>query len=262
MKQTLTTLAILICMTTYGQVDIKEIDSSLGKVNNLLYASKFEVTNKLYNTFIYSLKKAKKEDQLSIARIDSTKWLSICPNGKLLSYHYHNSRAFEDYPVINISHNAAILFCKWLTDEYNLSRNRKFKKVIFRLPTEKEWIIAAQGGNDTAIFAWKGNNVREKNGKGLSRCNMLRTVVNDTNNTNKIAKSIHISEPVDTYLPNKFGLYNMCGNVAEMLDDMNIVKGGSWLDSVEDIKISSKKSYDGSAMPTIGFRFFAEIIEK
>jgi formylglycine-generating enzyme required for sulfatase activity len=249
-------------MTTYGQVDIKEIDSSLGKVNNLLYASKFEVTNKLYNTFIYSLKKAKKEDQLSIARIDSTKWSSIYPKEKILFCHYHISPAFINYPVVNISHNAAILFCKWLTDEYNLSRKRKFKKVIFLLPTEKEWISAAQGGNDTAIFTWKGNDVREKNGKGLYRCNMRRTVLSNIEDKNKFLKSIIMTSPVDYYWPNKFGLYNMCGNVAEMLDDKNIVKGGSWLDSVEDIKISSKKSYDGSAMPTIGFRYFAEIIEK
>ena len=260
MRQTLTTLTILICLTTYGQVDIKEVNKNLTKTSEMLYASKFEVSNQLYSTFIHSLKKAKKDNLLSIARIDSTQWLNKDAYNKPYVDYYHIHPAFKDYPVVNISYDAAVLFCKWLTDEYNSSPKRKFKKVIFRLPTEKEWTIAAKGGNESAIFSWEGNDVKDK--KGNYRCNMLRTGQGSIGNTNNLNGVVFISLSVKSFVPNKFGLYNMCGNVAEMLDDKNIVKGGSWLDPIEEIKIGSKKTYDGSAKPWVGFRYFVEIIEK
>src|SRR6478736_4482820 len=53
--------------------------------------------------------------------------------------------SFGHYPVVNISHKAAIAYCQWLTDEYNNLKKRKFKKVLFRLPTINEWQIAALG---------------------------------------------------------------------------------------------------------------------
>ena len=67
---------------------------------------------------------------------------------------------------------------------------------------------------------------------------------------------------VKYFYPNNLGLYNMSGNAAEMLSDRNIVKGGSWSDKSEFMKISSKQEYDGSAKRTVGFRYFLEIIEK
>ena len=47
------------------------------------------------------------------------------------------------------------------------------EKVKFRLPTEEEWIIAAQGGNNSAIYPWQGNELKNKKGKFM--CNFART---------------------------------------------------------------------------------------
>ena len=62
--------------------------------------------------------------------------------------------------------------------------------------------------------------------------------------------------------PNDFGLYNMSGNVAEMLSEKGITKGRSWMSTKENIEINARNKYDGVALPFIGFRYFAEIIEK
>ena len=66
---------------------------------------------------------------------------------------------------------------------------------------------------------------------------------------------------VDSYFPNDFGLYNMSGNVAEMVyDDIKTksagTAGGGWMNNEEEIKILGPDPYAGvtNAHPGIGFR--------
>ena len=51
-------------------------------------------------------------------------------------------------------------------------------------------------------------------------------------------------------------LYCMGGNVAEMIADSNITKGGSWGSLPYYLQITSSETYEG-ASPYIGFRFVA-----
>jgi formylglycine-generating enzyme required for sulfatase activity len=253
-------LAIQIGFSSFGQMNIKEVNHSLAKVNDSLYASKFEVSNKQYSCFINSLKTTKKNDILEIAQIDSTKWHDSLSNDNLYTKFYHNNPAFGNYPVLNISHLAAIKFCEWLTDEYNSSDFKKYKKVKFRLPTEQEWIMAASGEDNGAIYPWKGNELINK--KGLLMCNFLIPTNDSLGIAGSITNTPDKTVLVKYFYPNNLGLYNMSGNAAEMLSDRNIVKGGSWSDKAEFMTISSKQEYDGSAKRTVGFRYFLEIIEK
>jgi formylglycine-generating enzyme required for sulfatase activity len=73
-----------------------------------------------------------------------------------------------------------------------------------------------------------------------------------------------ITAPVKSYEPNTFGLYNMSGNVAEMLFEKGKTKGGSWLDSAEAMKIASNGKFAqySQPCPAIGFRVFMEVLEK
>lgn len=108
LHNTLDTLSIrsfeLSDLITYGQykVYLKKVKSDSGKV--------------------YYLK------QLP----DSNMCLPNCYN------QYVNSTEYDDYPVVGISWEAAMNFCKWLT----LKNNSKTIESIYRIPTRSEWISA------------------------------------------------------------------------------------------------------------------------
>jgi formylglycine-generating enzyme len=254
MKHILTFILVQIFVPIYGQINIKEVDKSLTKIRVNFYASKYEVSNSQYLAFIQSLTETRQYEKLGIAQIDSSMWLDESEYNKPFVSYYHTHPAYKDYPVLNIRHDAAILFCEWLTNEYNSSSKRKFKKVKFRLPTEKEWMMAAQGGNNQAVYPWQGNELKDK--KGQYMCNFSRS--KDVS----ALKTSSITSPVKSFLPNKYGMYNMSGNVAEMLTVNNIVKGGSWLDSPDFTIIANKQTYDGSPKNSVGFRYFVDVIDK
>ena len=65
---------------------------------------------------------------------------------------------------------------------------------------------------------------------------------------------------VDSYWPNDYGLYNVIGNVSEMLQVKGIARGGNWDMAPEDAVLTSEQTYSG-ADPRIGFRVFMEVIE-
>jgi formylglycine-generating enzyme len=251
------TLSTLLSLTAFGQADIKEINESLAKINDRLYASKYEVSNKLYMTFLHSLKQSNKTDLLSVAQVDTLKWKDALSFNEPYVSFYHSHPAYHNYPVVNINHEAAKLFCEWLTEQYNSDPKRKFKKILFRLPSEKEWMMAAQAGDNSAIYPWEGKDLRNK--KGQIMCNFKREL-NDIDKKN--TDNADITAPVNSYWKNNFGLYTVSGNVAEMINEKGIAKGGSWRDGSEYLKIDAKYKYDGNAQTFMGFRYFAEILEE
>jgi formylglycine-generating enzyme required for sulfatase activity len=262
MKNILLVIFFFFFLETFGQIDVKQIDRSLAKINNLLYASKFEVSNKNYREFLQALIKQNRMAELSISRIDTLKWndnISSYSNNPYVDY-YHKHPAYNDYPVVNVSYEAAQLYCEWLTKMYNTSPKRKFKKVLFRLPSENEWETAARGGDSLSKYPWKGEFLRTK--KGLYFCNFARYKNESSSMERKSNNSEDITAPVNAYYPNNFGLFNVSGNVAEMLSDKQIVKGGSWQSFSEYLTIKSKQSNDGNPKPTVGFRIFVDIVEK
>ena len=245
---------------SFAQFNGKEIDNTLVKISDQLLASKFEVSNKLYTAFLNDLKKSNNKNVFAIAQIDSSQWRDKSSYNEPYVKYYHTHQAYTNFPVVNISYEAAQAYCKWLTEQYNNNPNRKYKKVLFRLPSENEWVSAAQAGNSAAIYAWKGNGLENKEGKVL--CNFIREPNNKMTLKSQSTQNSDITAPVNSYWENGFGLYNMCGNVAEMTTEKDITKGGSWKDNAEGVKIQSKLSYDGKAHANVGFRYFADVIEK
>jgi sulfatase modifying factor 1 len=210
--------------------------------------------------FLNSLKQSNKTNLLAIAQIDTLKWTDKLTYNEPYVHYYHSHPAYQSYPLVNISYEGATLFCEWLTEHYNVDPKRKFKKVLFRLPSEKEWIQAAQAGDSSAIYPWEGNALRNKNGQVLY--NFKRQLKDTMWVDGKYLENADVTTPVQSYWKNNFGLYNMGGNVAEMINEKGIVKGGSWRDDSEYLKIDTKYKYDGNAQVSVGFRYFAEIIEK
>ena len=71
----------------------------------------------------------------------------------------------------------------------------------------------------------------------------------------------HITSPTGSYLPNEIGVYNMIGNVAEMVAEEGIAKGGSWYHTYEDSKLSLDLNYT-EASEWLGFRCICEMISE
>ena len=64
-----------------------------------------------------------------------------------------------------------------------------------------------------------------------------------------------------SYFPNDMGLYDVVGNVAEMIQTPGVACGGSWDDPPEASTIHSVKSYE-FPNATVGFRVFMDVIEE
>ncbi len=182
----------------------------------------------------------------------------------------------DNYPVVNVSWNDAMAFCRWLSQK---------ESTTYRLPTEAEWEYACRAGTQTRFYHGDDPN-------GLAE---VGNVSDATANT-KFAEWMKISEvdrlkigtathndgyaftaPVGCFRANAFGLYDMIGNVWEWCSDwdktdyyrdsptddptgpadgsMRIRRGGSWLHSPEFGRSARRRRYAPDARNSpIGFR--------
>ncbi|MFN0276626.1 MAG: formylglycine-generating enzyme family protein [Chitinophagales bacterium] len=212
---------------------------------NGFYMFETEITNKQYAEFLnYLLKKGRREDY-ELCRVDSTGWNKALNFENTYPKDYHLTAEFADYPVVNVSFEAANLFCDWLENKLE----KKISTVDVRLPTAEEWTYAAKGGKTDAEYPWENIETGKKNDFEL--CNY-----NSPNDGTCLATNY-----AKSYYANAYGLYNMSGNVAEMLKDKGNTKGGSWNSTILQMPINATDEYKGVSPPSpyIGFRPVAVI---
>jgi len=255
--------------------DPRDLTKEFVLISNGRYALRREVTNEMYELFLTDLLKQKRFEDLVTARSEKVDWKAQLPDDKK---HLSEEDIFQngspmdpDFPVVNISHKAAELYCEWLTDVYNNSQHKKKKhnRVAFRLPTEKEWEELALGGKSESAYAWGGPYVRNAQGCFLGNLNSMDVDPKPGENLDYADCSASNLSDIDggyfpvvtlSYMPNDFGLYNMTGNVAEMVQEPGKAKGGSWLTPAGHATINSVEKIEGPAS-TLGFRVIMDVIE-
>lgn len=185
---------------------------------------------------------------------------------------YYDHPAYDNYPVIGISWEAARYFAKWRTTYLNEYREKKGLPPYpsFSLPSAAQWEYAARGGKELAKYPWGGPYIRDHEG------NLRANFKSGRGNYNECGYTY--TSPVRYYAPNDYGLYDMAGNVAEWtldaynpasvshiwdldpvyLDDaqpMKITKGGSWKDISRFLQTgASDYEHKDSVRSYIGFR--------
>ena len=140
--------------------------------------------------------------------------------------------------------------CESFIDKLNTLTGMKF-----RLPTEAEWEYAARGGNKSRGYKFAGSND-------------IGTVAWYESNSD--AKT----HPVKQKAPNELGIYDMTGNVWEWCFDgygpyssaaqtnpkglstaeANASRGGSFVNSPEDSRVSVRSFSPGYISSSLGFR--------
>lgn len=257
-----------------------KIEKNWGMVKEGFWANKFEVTNMEYQMFLNSVKNKVSSEVFNEIKVHNNNWQSANnQSNEPWTDFYHQHPAYNEYPVVNISQEGAKAYCEWLTEAYNQKLKRQYKKVKFRLPTEQEWTTAARAGHKTP-FPWGGYYLRNGQGELLANFRHISDAVLKRNATTgeielvdgyygrvamgELNDAANCPAPVTNYFKNDFGLFNMSGNVAEMLSEKGRTKGGSWASSGYYIRIDAEDEYVGftEPAPMIGFRYFVEIIEE
>lgn len=200
-------------------------------------------------------------------------WMTDFANAKSEQYvqHYFTAKAYDNFPVVGVTWEAADAYCAWRTDRYLAEGKCGLSGFEgYRLPTEAEWEFAARNGRSDLDYSWYSNSTHTT--EGLAHANFRGS--QDLKN---------LVSPVATFLPNRFGLYDMVGNVSEwttttytesidrMTDEANpdfsyravladpavlkrkVVKGGSWKDAT--VKAGDRSvEFQDKARSYIGFR--------
>jgi formylglycine-generating enzyme required for sulfatase activity len=210
------------------------------------YIGKFEVTNSQYKAFCDATGRPYPEAEWSPDGESSLSYLKEQP----------------DYPVVGINWEDAVAYCQWLSN--NTGKN-------YRLPTEAEWEKAARGGAEGQSYPW-GN--EEFNSDGRYRANCGSESDND-----RIRKQDGFlnTSPIGSFPPNKFGLYDMAGNVWEWCADYydesyyskspeanplgpnsgekRVLRGGSWFGGPKHMECAARLwNYPLIRYASTGFR--------
>ncbi|HRI61554.1 MAG TPA: SUMF1/EgtB/PvdO family nonheme iron enzyme, partial [Saprospiraceae bacterium] len=246
-------------------IKAKDLDKRMKKIKDNFWAGETEVTNAEYEQFLSDLLKNKEFGLIDSCKSAKTDWRALLPEQfRQLTddkIYEHGHPDDPGHPVQNISYAAALRYCEWITQVYNADTGKKkFKKVLFRLPTKAEWENFAAFGLSNVSYPWGGYYVRNSKGCYLGNyfatepCKDCPDQATDSNDGG------FFTVPADSYFPNNAGLYCVSGNVAEMVAEPGITKGGSWQDIIYYGQIKPEQTYTAPG-PSIGFRVVMEVLE-
>ena len=182
-------------------------------------------------------------------------------------------RQTEDDPVVCISRVDVNEFISWLNKRANPGR-----AVQYRLPSEEEWEYAARAGTTTPMY-WgedRGQQCKHENARDLTFSAIAPGVKPRIDYVDCTDGYIYTS-PVGSFNPNQWGLYDMLGNVLQMVGGcsnslgydpppmsnscMNMnARGGSWVTRPFAIRAASRWGYSPTYRGNmLGFRLAADL---
>lgn len=256
-------LFFVCCKTQYDvvrKIDKEHSNSPPGTVwiKDSIYMDMCEVRNLDYLEYTLWVKKY---DSINYNKVlpDTTVWRQKLSHNEPYVQYYFRHPAYRKYPVVGVSYEQVVDYCKWRTE-----RVKEFAKLIspkskyadsyksysyyYRLPTREEWECAAYAGKKDLPGHFSPYGFESL----LSKENIPNFNVTEAYAFYGDGWS-DILQPATYKNPNSFRLYNTIGNVAEMIINKGISKGGSWMNSISDCEISDSIKYE-SPSSWLGFR--------
>jgi formylglycine-generating enzyme required for sulfatase activity len=189
-----------------------------------------------------------------------TSWkISSCFNDQLLPI---KNESMINFPVTGLTYKQVQRYTEWLTFIYKTQVNEEQDlpyEINFRLPKIEEWEKMASLGLSEQMRKNNCLDSLNKEGCMLINFNASNTCKNyDDYLKYSFGKG---SAFVNSFNPDNNGIYNIFGNVAEMVFENGLAKGGSYSHSAKKCALNSTMEYE-NAEPWLGFRLVAEFKAK
>jgi formylglycine-generating enzyme required for sulfatase activity len=177
------------------------------------------------------------------------------------------------HPAVNVSWADAQAFCAWLTERERQNGSLK-ETQNYRLPTDMEWSLAAGLTNEPAgtpsekshkvkgVYPW-GRGWPPPKGSGNFADETLSTKKKDAYRVIEGYNDGYAdTSPVGAFAPNRYGLFDMGGNVWQWCDDWydasrhdRVLRGGSCVCVPRMLLLSWRNAFGPTnTYPYIGFR--------
>ena len=208
-----------------------------------------EIANIHWLEYLHYIQRDSSETYFQSALPDTTVWEKELAFNTPYVSNYLRYPGFRYYPVVGVSWNQAIDYCRWRTEAVNKQRAMEYygEDYIdgdippiesgiylpeFRLPTEAEWEYAAYGQvgdqwldeNQTQrrLYPWDGRTIRssKRGSVGKFQANFKRGRGDYAGIAGALNDAGFVTMNIYEYAPNDFGLYNMAGNVNEWVFDI------------------------------------------
>lgn len=181
-------------------------------------------------------------------------------------YHWRRTgfNQSDDHPATNITWNDAKAFCNWLQSHPQVVK-QGFR--IARLPSEAEWECACKAGSDAP---WSTGPQADDVPKAANLADgSLKAACKSCTWAKDYFDNYAFTAPVGSFAPNKFGIYDMHGNVWEWCEDYfgpysaaglgstdplqllkngndsrRVIRGGSILSFADDCRATCRESWE------------------
>lgn len=264
-------------------LDKTQLPPNCVRIKENLFADKTEISNIDYREYLYWVEQVYGRNSFTYQQClpDTLVWRETLSFGEPLVESYFRHPAYDTYPVVGVSYDQAVAFCDWRTDrvyEMTLIRMKRIQPnpaqdsanhftvqryrsgqygaadlsvpvSRFRLPAEAEWELAASGGLDVKQYP-QGCDFDSPRMKRMAKKHQyLFHTKEAADSPGGDKKPVEI----EGLFSNNFGIYNMIGNVAEMVSERSVAKGGSYMHPASECVIVNKFAYEN---PTnwLGFR--------
>lgn len=203
---------------------------------------------------------------------------------------------YHFYPVVGISYEQAQAYCRWRSRQVTRAfwqgrpgrtspsqdtLSADYARVTYRLPTESEWEYAAGGtsgpAHGTACLTQKATvnpgaaaYLKTRSGSTAPE-EQIRQDILAFNRQQPLLSTLQYRDEaapyflatttpvyVYSYAASPTGLFHMLGNVAELVQEPGLTKGGSYRDALDACTVKARGTYAGPA-PTVGFRCVCEV---